>query len=298
MPTILPSPGNRTRFFWPLLAAGLTAATLLPIGIHTVLLDDLGVPYPSALPHSGWTILPDHGLLVLGMIYLNRAVHSADGSRVTGPAAFIFLVVAALNQALLRLPIMRNAVSTKWTIYPFIDNLPAVLWFAAATVMVMLATRLTTTTWRRLTVAAALAVVLDLCVAPALDSAFTRIIAANTAREGQQLYNVPYDWHVDVPSYLTFLEPALGAVLIAMVLRQLRVGPAATATVLFALQGGPLARVVLNIWYAPLSPPVAMLSEGQFTLQALALAALASSLAVLLVPAREHHNSHNKHCES
>lgn len=284
MSMMLPSPQDRSRLFWPLLAVGLTAATLLPIGIHTVLLDDLSVPYPSALPHLGWAILPDHALLVLGMIYLNRAIQWADGSRALERAAFIFAAAAALNQALLRIPIMRNVVSTKWTIYPFIDNMPVVLWFAAATGMVMLVSRLTIATLRTVSFAVALAVVLDRCVAPATNAAFGGVIAANARLEGEQLYDVPYDWHVDVPSYLTSVEPAIGAFAIAMVLRRLRWSPAAIATVIFALQGGPLVGVVLNIWYTPLSPPVAMLSEGQFTLEALALAALASGLVALLIP--------------
>ena len=122
--TTSPSPDqSRSRSFWLPMSLGLLAATLIPIGIHTLLLDELGVPYPAALPHAGLAVVPDHVLLMGGVVVLD-AIMRRIGTTVTGRLAFLFLSVAGINQALFRLPVMRNVVSTKWTIYPFIDNLP------------------------------------------------------------------------------------------------------------------------------------------------------------------------------
>ena len=276
-------PRDDSRSFWRWGFAALAIMTVLPIGIHTVMLDNLGIPYPASLPRAGWAIFPDHALLLFGLIGLDAYLRRDPSQSTARRGMFLFLAVGAINQALLRLPLMRNVVSTKWTIYPFIDNLPAVLWFAVAVMLVIGVGALTTTAVRRLGAAALIAVLLDRLVSPAIDAAFAGIIAANSHREGDQLYNVPYDWHVDLPSYLTYVEPAIGALATAMVLRRLRVSPLAIAGVVFALQGGPFVRVLLNIWYAPLKAGTAVLSEGQFTFEAIALSVLAATFATLMI---------------
>lgn len=64
-----PSDRRHGRSFWLRMSIGLLAATLIPIGIHTLLLDNLGVPYPAALPHTGLVIVPDHILLMGGSLF-------------------------------------------------------------------------------------------------------------------------------------------------------------------------------------------------------------------------------------
>ena len=65
---ILPPVEDRPCFFWPLLVVGTMVTTMLPIGIHTVMLDDMGVLYPEALPRSGWVVVPYKALVVVGII--------------------------------------------------------------------------------------------------------------------------------------------------------------------------------------------------------------------------------------
>jgi hypothetical protein len=239
---ILPPRENRHRLFWPLLLAGLTLATLVPIGIHTVILDNVGIPYPEAFPRIGWAVVPDHALLVFGVICLDATLRRDRSSASIGRFSLIFLSVAAINQALFRLPIMRNVVSTKWTIYPFIDNLPEVLRFMAITLVVVATSRLVQTTPAKILSANLIAAAIDLFVSPSLHRAFAGIIAADSKREGDQLYNVPYDWHVDLPSYLTYAEPAAAALMTPIVLKRCGVSTVAIAAVIFALQGGPFLR--------------------------------------------------------
>ena len=276
--------------FWLWVLTALPIMTVVPIGIHTVMLDDLGIPYPSSLPRNGWVIFPDHALLLFGLIWLDTILRRDSSWNIARRGGTLFLAVGSINQALLRLPVMRNVVATKWTVYPFVDNLPAVLWFIVAVLLVMGVNNLKTNPIRKIGAAALIAILLDRLVAPATDAAFAGIIAANSHREGDQLYNVPYDWHVDLPSYLTYAEPAIGALATAIILRKLRVSSLATAGILFALQGGPFVRVLLNIWYALIPARTAMLSEGQFTLEAIALCLLAATFANLSVVSRSNAN--------
>lgn len=267
--------GGRNRSFWLILGLGLLAATLIPIGIHTVLLDDLGVPYPSAFPHSGVAILPDQVLLMVGIIALDSALRRLKNVSLAGRLALLLLTVTAINQALLRLPIMRNVVSTKWTIYPFIDNIPEVARLGAMVVGAIAINLTLRRSGLKIMAAIATAAIVDLWFSPLLQRAFAGIQASNVAREGDQLYTVPYDWHVDVPSYLTFIEPAAAALVMAVALRRSDVQRWTSFAVLFAIQGGPLFRVLLNPFYTSSGLAMAVLSEAQFTFQALALALIA-----------------------
>lgn len=253
------------------MSLGLLAATLIPIGIHTLLLDELGVPYPAALPHTGLAIVPDH-VLLMGAIVVLDIIMRRWGVTIVRRLAFLFLTVAAINQALFRLPVMRNVVSTKWTIYPFIDNLPDLLRIVAMVLPAMVINRVARRYGTKLILATITTMAVDLALMPLIHAAFAGIIATNAKLEGDQLYNIPYDWHVDVPSYLTSIEPAVGALIVALLLHRAKVGTWVSVGVIFALQAGPLFRVALNPFYAPSSVPVAFLSEAQFTFQALALA--------------------------
>jgi hypothetical protein len=256
---------------WLRLSIGLLAATLIPIGIHTVLLDYLGVPYPAALPHAGLAIVPDHVLLMGGIIVLD-AVMRRRGVKWAGRLAFLFLTVAAINQVLFRVPIMRNVVSTKWTIYPFIDNLPDMSRVGAMVLAAMAINYLSQRVQTRVVLATISTLTVDIVVMPLIRAAFAGIIANNAMREGEQLYDIPYDWHVNVPSYLTSIEPAAGALIVALTLQRAKVRPWVSACVIFALQAGPLFRLALNPFYAPSGIALAILSEAQFTFEAIALA--------------------------
>ena len=273
--TTSPSPDqSRSRSFWLPMSLGLLAATLIPIGIHTLLLDELGVPYPAALPHAGLAVVPDHVLLMGGMVVLD-AIMRRIGTTVTGRLAFLFLSVAAINQALFRLPVMRNVVSTKWTIYPFIDNLPDLTRIGAMVLAAMVINQFARRCGTRIVLVTIATTAIDLALMPLIRAGFTGIIASNAKREGEQLYNIPYDWHVDVPSYLTSLEPAVGALVVALVLHRAKARPWVSVCVIFALQAGPLFRLALNPLYAPSSMAVAILSEAQFTFQSIAMALIA-----------------------
>lgn len=266
---------ERGSLLWVPLTLGLVAATLIPIGIHTVLLDDLGVPYPAALPHAGPAILPDHILLLLGIVSLDGTLRRLRSASLAIRLTFLVLTVAAINQALLRLPVMRNVVSTKWTIYPFIDNVPEVARLGTMVLAAVVINLMFRRYAPKIICAVVATAVIDLWFSPLLRQAFAGIVASNTKREGDQLYNVPYDWHVNVPSYITYIEPAAAALIVGLALRRAKMPLWMSICVIFAIQGGPLFRLPLNTLYAPSSPAVAILSEGQFTLQALALASIA-----------------------
>jgi hypothetical protein len=277
-----PSDRRNGRSFWLRMSIGLLAATLIPIGIHTLLLDNLGVPYPAALPHTGLVIVPDHVLLMGGIIVLG-AVMRRHCVTWAGRLAFLFLTVAAINQVLFRVPILRNVVATKWTIYPFIDNLPDVSRVGAMVLAAMAINYVAQRFVTKAVLATIATLAVDLAVMPLIRAAFAGVIANNATREGEQLYDIPYDWHVNVPSYLTFIEPAAGALIVAFALHRANVRPWVSVCVIFALQAGPMFRLALNPFYAPSGIALAVLSEAQFTFEAVALS-LTSSRGQLTLP--------------
>ncbi|MGI4795488.1 MAG: hypothetical protein ACRYG8_15720 [Janthinobacterium lividum] len=281
---LLPPAKDRVSLFWVKLFVALLAATVLPIGIHTVMLDVMGIPYPSAFPKNGWASFPDHVLIVLGVLYLDAVLwRDPRPLSATRRIFFLFLTLAAINQALFRLPVMLNAVSTRWTIYPFLDNLPEVLRYAVITTLVVAVGRMASTVMRKIAAATLIALATYKVVAPWLSTVFASMVAVDQQREGDQLYNVPYDWHVNLPSYVIYLEPALAALSVALLLGQRRLSSIAITAIIFSIQGGPFFGTFLNSLYASSGPGLALLSKGQFTLEALALALLTSATSVMLI---------------
>ncbi|WP_406586462.1 hypothetical protein [Asaia lannensis] len=273
---------NTKKVDWNWLILGVVTATFLPIGIHTIMLDNLNIPYPAAFPREGWASLPDRALRVFSMLVLCGTIRANARLSTSMRFLIISLAVAALNEALLRLPIMRNVVSTHWTIYPFVDNLPEVIRYAALAIVVMAITPYAVSVAARAASALVIAICVDFILAPYLGKIFAPLIAANASREGDQLYTVPYDWHVDLPSYLTFAEPAIAALLLAWLLAKERRGMILITLVLFGMRAGPLFGVALNVFYAPSNAVLAVLSKGQFALESAALALIAAAVMTRL----------------
>lgn len=126
-------------------------------------------------------------------------------------------------------------------------------------------------------------------LSPALKTAFAGFVQWTSSREGYTFYNPPYDWHVEVPAYMTFAEPVLAAFAVAALVagclpRERLRAIAVLAMLIFALRG-QFFSTFINIRYAGTDAVTAMLSFGQFTLESLVLAVLVAATWMLATPA-------------
>ena len=190
----------------------------------------------------------------------------------------LFLLLATIHEVLFRAPFMEFINLSNFTLYPFIDNIPKLIPLAVIAIGVEGWTRRQTSFTADLIVAALLATVTGLLVRPFANHLFAGIMKFTEAREGNQRYGLPYDWHILLPAYLTFFEPVIAAFVIGYAIRH-KLPPSSlarfgiTAALILSLKG-PVFAPFLNVFYAKLSPLAAVLSYAQFTFETMTLGIL------------------------
>ncbi len=279
------------RLSWPVLIAGAIVTMASALSVHAYMLEGLHIPYPENFPKAGWARLPDGILSVLGYIYLSA--HFPEKIRRCNfgyRCAFLFVLIATINEAFFRYPFMNFINLSGLTLYPFLDNIPRLIPFAVIAVGVESWTRRKTSLMADLSFAGLLAAFAGVLVSHLANEAFAGVIHFTGAREGVQRYGVPYDWHILLPAYLTFFEPVISALAIGCVVRQhlptrLLTRFVITAALILAMRG-PVFAPFVNIHYANSGPVTAMLSYAQFTFETMTLALLTAATLHFSVKAK------------
>jgi len=267
------------RVSWPILIAGAIVALVLSLSVHAVMIQGLHVPYPSNFPYTGWPRLPDGILSVLAAIYLSAHLperHRKSSLRLRCTVMFLFL--ATIHEDLFRGPFMEFINLSNLTLYPFVDNIPKLIPLAVIAIGVESWTRRGTGVTANVIAAVVIAGGVSLVVQPLANYAFAGVIEFTGAREGHQRYGLPYDWHILLPAYLTFIEPVIAALVIGLAVRN-KLPPAPltrfgiTAALILALKG-PVFAPLLNVHYANTNAITAILSYAQFTFETMTLGIL------------------------
>jgi hypothetical protein len=285
--------GARTEYVsWRNLTAGAMVTLVVSLSVHAVMLQGLHVAYPYSFPKAGLARLPDGILSVLGAFYfsahLPRDIRDrSDGVR----CALLFLLLATIHESLFRGAFMEFINLSNFTLYPFLDNVPKLIPYAIIAIGVESWTRRKRSLFAHLVAAVLLAAIAILVIRPFANYVFAGVIHFTEAREGNQRYGLPYDWHILLPAYLTFLEPVVAALVIGHTIRpKLPPKPITrffiTAALILALKG-PVFAPLLNIFYANTSAFAAVLSYAQFTFETMALGFLTAATLGLSFHAAE-----------
>ena len=267
------------RVSWPVLVAGAMLTLVLSLSVHAVMLQGLHVPYPSQFPHTGWARLPDSALSVFGAMYLSALLpERIQQLSLARRSVLMFLFLSTIHEVLFRAPFMEFINLSNFTLYPFLDNLPKLIPLAAVSVGVEAWTPVKRSFAANIIAAVLLAAMANLVIAPVATHAFTGVLTFTEAREGNERYGLPYDWHILLPAYATYIEPVIAALVIGWAIRH-QVSPepfrrfATTAVLILALKG-PVLSPVVNIHYANTSAITAVRSYAQFTFETVTLGIL------------------------
>lgn len=271
-----------------MLALGVSLAAVIPLSIHAVMLDDLHVPYPANLPRSGWPVLSRWLFLVVGAMAVDSLLaRSHAGWSVARRWLVLFLLVAGLREELIRDEFMKLINMTHVTIYPVLRVLPMLLLLAFAAIATGAAR--TSLAARHARSPAAInafaaivvATLIVFAIKPLLDQGSAAMLARLSSTDSPSRWDPPYDWHILIPAYVTFLEPVAASFALGLLtwpaLPVRRVTRVVWLAALIALIKGPLLEPLVNIVFANTDPVTAMLSAGQFTFETIALALLTAA---------------------
>ncbi|WP_277667564.1 hypothetical protein [Novosphingobium lindaniclasticum] len=254
-----------------LLLLSLVAAGFISLSIHVGALL-LGDPYPSsnAPQWARWFNSFSSYFGILLILLLARP--KLQGLKFLTQTLILFGIVAAIGETL-RGTVM-NGFASKAYAYAFL-GLPDLL--LRSFVVALLCTA--AIRWVRsplsLTIAAMLVTVIVKLAGPVIFGPLAGLQAQFAYLERPEVYDFPYPLSFQIPAYLMFLEPVVGATALAYLIWDRLPGtPLARALslgVLVALVKGVVGMTFLFIFYMDMSPLAGMVSYGQFLLEFLAL---------------------------
>lgn len=281
----------RHRIRWWALLPALLLTTAVPLTIHAEMIN-AGIPHPQQLPSMGLIAWADDLLTTVGLIFLLQMM-SSDPRRRPSPAHVVaaIVLVAGMRGRVLRDPFM-DIINTAAPIISLsslanifdnaVRNIPLALVTLACAALppARYSTRfLFQVAARALLISGTTWLVVGLLVDPALHP----LIGWLDTKEGSGIEQPPYDARVLVPAYATYLENASTAIIMValiwdrlpkLVLRRIGV---ATALVLMLI--GPAVRPFVDAINHP-GNWIAIMSSGQFTMETIALGALAGLTCV------------------
>jgi hypothetical protein len=262
------------------LILGILLTGFLSLSLHAVMLQLLGIPYPSvAIDAPLAKFISSSVLGLLGLIYLAELSLPALATRSFAVrSGVIFVLGTALTESLFRGPFMEGYCSDSLA-WAFISNLPKMLSAALLAVAVVAVTPRLPRFWQKVLAAAILGALSMYVLKPLIGALSKAPLEALSFMSHAEWCELPYGANVLVPAYLSFIEPVLAAV-------------AAAALVWDRLSGRPLVRLLqfallillikrqllaafIYMAYSGTPPLSGLASMGQFSLEALALALLA-----------------------
>jgi hypothetical protein len=262
------------------LALCILLTAVLSLSVHVLMLDVLGIPHPSTDGVPQLIVLINQAFSITATIIFYRlATPTFERFPVVGRCLVLTAIYAMLNEALLRGFIMDVVISHDW-IYCFVQNLARPLeYLAVCSLIVVLAPRLKVG-WAITGGGILIAAFSMFAINPPIDRGFRVLIDSLEYLDTGNIHNPPYGWQVNVPSYLTFLEPVIaGYVIAALVLKRFP-APSKRQIGLFVLLILSMKRSIvptlLYSFYQPRPLPAAILSESQFALEVLVMALLTS----------------------
>ncbi|MGQ5525117.1 hypothetical protein ACUHMQ_17895 [Chitinimonas sp. PSY-7] len=270
---------NDVKFNKPLTAIAIVIIGMLSLSVHTIMLQILHIPYPTGYPKNNWINLFDNIGITLALIYIYQ--FSYGKLQHWSPFAKVFILtvlLSALKEVLIRAPLMNAIVSSAW-LHAFIDNLPALsTCFFIALPVVLLGPQQLTSFWKKILAAIFLASIIQYTIYPVAQSLTTYLLSLVPQPRLEDAIHAPYQLNVLIPAYLTYWEAAIACFIFAW-LSWHNISPnpknrLIVFTVLIVLLKRLLFAPFFYIFYSDFSPIMAMLSVGQFSLEAMTLALL------------------------
>jgi len=257
---------------------GIIFTAVGALSVHAVMLQGLHVPFPELSAISPAFKFPIRVMATLGLIiYWQLSSRNLPRSFVKQSAA-LFLFSTMLTENLFRSPFMDAYCTTAWT-FIFVANIQKVLTMALAAVMIVAATPKLPLVWQKVAGALVITALTAFVIGPLIDRAMAPVMLAIAHLAPQSEWcTLPYGANVLIPAYLTFLEPVIACLAGAALIWDQLSPSRGLRFVQFTLLILAIKNLLVTPFvYAMLAKEPflsALTSDGQFALEAVALALL------------------------
>lgn len=260
---------NRSR-----LAVGGVLTIVMAFTPHAIATSTGLISYPSSYPRVGWSALAEWLPVAIGVFAFASALRRYAPGRSRSTLFLIgCLLVLMVKETLLRRAVMSGWVTTAW-LYNFLDNLR----FAIPIIFCVLVATVTASASRRIRLAAVLATGTSTAFFAQgwTDASVASLIRHIGATGHDAVFPSPYGWQVQLPSYITFTEPVIAAIVMIAIMvpgrmaagELSRYGGAVAALILIR---GKLLLPLTNMVYQKEGAVMGFLAEAQFLVEAVLL---------------------------
>ncbi|MGZ3762171.1 MAG: hypothetical protein ACXVJE_23265 [Mucilaginibacter sp.] len=267
---------QKTNVNWVKLVIGIILSTVLSLSVHAVMLQEMNVPFPDLSVITTPYKLVIRIFSVFGLLLFWALADKKINGSFVKKWAILFLIDAMLTESLFRGPFM-DGYCTNSIGYMLISNVPKLLAIAITCGLVVLtAPRLNKVLFKFLA-AIAIATVFMFAVNPLMGVAWKPVMEKIAyLAPTSEWCKLPYGPDVLIPAYLSFIEPVLACLVMAILILNQLSKKQWLKYLLFAL-------IVLAVKYQLFMPVFYMLlhkgafkanlaSEGQFALETVVLA--------------------------
>ncbi len=259
---------------WPRAVAGIVLSCMAGLSVHVIMLQVAHVPYPTGYPITGWPILCGVTLSAFALLWFCQLTADRLATLSFPTRVLLIALLASMLREAMRVTILDGVVTTAWR-YSFVSDLPRFLVpFFLACLAVAAAPHLRGPA-ARLVGALSIGVITTYVFVPVLSSLLGHILQTIRYLSHDEIYRVPYGWHVEVPAYITFLEPTIAAFLLAALVLDRLSSSLSVSTLQFAFLvmaiNTSLVRPLLYLPFSPFPVSLALLSMSQFFFEWLVL---------------------------
>jgi hypothetical protein len=267
---------QKTNVNWAKFAIGVFLSTVLSLSVHAVMLQEMNVPFPdlSVITTPYKFIIRIFSILGL-LLFWELADKRLSGSFVK-KWAILFFIDAMLTESLFRDPFM-DGYCTNSIGFMLISNIPKLIAIAISCGLVVFTASRLNKVFFKFLAAIAIAAVFMFAINPLLGAAWKPLMdkIAYLAPTSEWC-KLPYGPDVLIPAYISFIEPVLACLVMAILILNQLSKKQWLKYLLFAL-------IVLAVKYQLLMPVFYTLlhkgtfkanfaSEGQFALESIVLA--------------------------
>jgi hypothetical protein len=265
------------------LCFGVVITGVLALSAHVVMQEVFLVPYPKFYPKTGLVYFFEYSCRVLAIIYLYRLIRGKFANlSVPMRCLLLFVLIAMLDEKLIRMPLMSGIATSAWTL-SLINSLPNLIAYLLLACLVVIFSPRLRLVWQQILGALLIAALLNFLIVPVISQHVDSLLAQLPQPRPEDIISPPYGLNVLVPAYLSFAEPVVACFILAGIVSRKLSFASVKGLSLFVLlimsMRGVLLAPFIYIFYAHLPPLTAMLSVGQFSLEALVLA-LMSAISV------------------
>jgi hypothetical protein len=250
----------------------------LALSVHVVMLSYLMVPYPSDQPTRGWPIYIGLVVTALSLIVLDQLTRELFTGRSWAIRFFVlFVLTVMLRESLFRVWIMEGVSTTAWR-FGFVHNLNRLFApFLVCFFVSLFSSRLVRVP-QKLLGALVIGSTAEFVTERFLLKIHGAWVDSLLYLGHDQVWFFPYNWHIQVPAYLSYAEPTIACfVVLSMIWRRLSANAwlrTAQFVLLVVSITGVLVKEMIYPFVSKAPIRIAIVGIGQFLLEHSTLAVL------------------------